>query len=197
MSDHIFFHIFSVLGFISVKKVPGNFHISAHAHANLLPRLFPAATGAFMDVSHRIHALWFGSTAAGAAVRSHVAAARLDPLAGSTARLPQVGPRAAPYSQEYFLEVVPTTFTERGGRVHRVHQFVAHRTAVQGRYAIPAVYFRLNFSPIAVAFTAEGKPLAQFVVQVCAIVGGVFTVLGLVSGWLNSSYRVLVNKRPM
>jgi len=179
-------------GSIQVKKVPGNFHVSAHAHADLLPRLFPSG---FMDVSHSVHSLWFGEEEAGRTVRDHVASAQVDPLRGAANQLPAPARGQPAHSLEYFLEVVPTKFVEAGGRTHHLHQFVAHKTSVQGRYPIPAVYFRFNFSPIAVVFEAAGKPFSHFFVQVCAIVGGVFTVLGLVTSWLNTSYRVIVSKK--
>jgi hypothetical protein len=47
-----------VQGHIFVKKVPGNFHISAHAHADLLAALFK--DGVVMNVSHVIRRLSFG-----------------------------------------------------------------------------------------------------------------------------------------
>lgn len=46
-----------VEGSFHVKKVPGNFHISAHAHMDLLPVFFPKHS---MNVSHIIHHLSFG-----------------------------------------------------------------------------------------------------------------------------------------
>ncbi len=185
-------------GSFTVKKVPGNVHISAHAHANLLSRIYGNRP---MDVSHSIHSFWFGDTEAGAATRNNVPEAQLDPLHGTQARLPVPPPAkkgsypAAAYSQEYFLEVVPTKFIEPNGRVHHSHQFAAHQTSVQGRYPIPAVYFRFNFSPLTVTYAATTKPWSHFVVQLCAIVGGVFVVLGLVSSSLNTAHNVLAARK--
>jgi hypothetical protein len=46
-----------VFGNMVVKKVPGNFHISCHAHANLIHVFFAEE---MMNVSHSIHHLSFG-----------------------------------------------------------------------------------------------------------------------------------------
>ena len=49
-----------------------------------------------------------------------------------------------------------------------------------GHYEIPAIYIRYDLSPITVQFTEVRKSFGHFLVQVSAIVGGTYTVLGLV-----------------
>lgn len=48
------------------------------------------------------------------------------------------------------------------------------------------------FSPRnAVRFKERQKSFAHFLVQLCAIVGGVFTVFGFVAGFLNSGVKFI------
>jgi hypothetical protein len=52
------YHNFSPTLFIKlIFQVPGNFHVSAHAHANLIPLFFPNMA---MNVTHFVHDLSFG-----------------------------------------------------------------------------------------------------------------------------------------
>lgn len=49
-----------LIGSFTVKEVPGNFHISSHAYQNIYVRLAMAEKIKTLDVSHKIHSLYFG-----------------------------------------------------------------------------------------------------------------------------------------
>jgi hypothetical protein len=49
-----------IVGAFTVKEVPGNFHISSHAYQNIYVRLAMAGVIKTLDVSHKIHSLYFG-----------------------------------------------------------------------------------------------------------------------------------------
>lgn len=42
---------------------------------------------------------------------------------------------------------------------------------------------------MSVVLTRKGKPLYEFITSVCAIIGGTFTVMGLVAGVLNMLFK--------
>lgn len=84
-------------------------------------------------------------------------------------------------------QVVPTKFERLNGETYDAYQFVSNSNHIVGRFQLPAIYFRYDFSPITVAFKEKKSSFAHFLVQVCAIVGGVFTVLGLVTCTLNTN----------
>lgn len=48
----------------------------------------------------------------------------------------------------------------------------------------------ISFSPVTMVITKENKPLSKFLINLCAIVGGVFVVFGL----LNSTVQSLKKK---
>jgi len=50
---------------------------------------------------------------------------------------------------------------------------------------VPAIYFRYNISPISVKYTQFRRHSFHFFVNLCAIVGGVFTVLGMLDSLIN------------
>ncbi len=49
-----------IKGAFTVKEVPGNFHISSHAYQNIYVRLAMGGVIKTLDVSHKIHSLYFG-----------------------------------------------------------------------------------------------------------------------------------------
>lgn len=81
-------------------------------------------------------------------------------------------------SFEYYIKVVPTVVQIQGEEL-RTYQFTANSNSVH--YDFPVLYFRFDLSPITVQFTRNTKSFAHFLVQICAIVGGIVTVLGLLS----------------
>ena len=58
----------------------------------------------------------------------------------------------------------------------------------------PGVFFIYDLSPMLVRLTEYRRSFAHFLTNVCAIVGGVFTVAGMLDGMLYHSGRVLKKK---
>lgn len=50
-----------IKGSFTVNEVPGNFHISSHAYANIFTRLKNDKIIETLDVSHTINYLYFGN----------------------------------------------------------------------------------------------------------------------------------------
>eukprot|EP00457_Paulinella_chromatophora_P008074 gb/GEZN01008101.1/.p1 GENE.gb/GEZN01008101.1/~~gb/GEZN01008101.1/.p1 ORF type:complete len:331 (-),score=47.64 gb/GEZN01008101.1/:447-1439(-) len=181
-----------IWGNMIVKKVPGNFHISAHAHANLLHVFFGTSP---LNVTHIIHDLHFGEQTY---ELEGIKGANVNPLKGAfkLATLDS-GDVSTAKSFEYYLKVVPTTFRKLDGTEVLSYQFVANSNDIAGRYRIPALYFRYDMSAITVRFSEKRQTLSHFLVQICAIIGGVFTVLGLMSSMLNTTVRSMMRKHEI
>ena len=56
---------------------------------------------------------------------------------------------------------------------------------------------RYDLSPIVVNFTQKQEPFLHFIVQLCAILGGVFTVAGIIDGIFHKSIMTLLKKAEM
>jgi len=192
----------NVHGWMMVKKVPGNFHVSCHAHAELINVFFQQES---MNVSHTIHHLSFGPT-----IKLNAAKAT-NPLNGvfkAAAHKPKANSghdhghghddeeedEDYPLSYEYYIKIVPTTFEYQDGSFEHSYQFVANSNEIMGHYRLPAIYFRYDLSPITMKFKNFRTPFSHFLVQVCAIVGGVFTVLGIVNSVLHQSLEHVLKK---
>ena len=79
-------------------------------------------------------------------------------------------------------------FTLLHKRATHTHTHTMHAHACSG------VFFMYDLSPMMVQLTEHKKSLAHFLTGVCAIVGGVFTVAGMVDGMLYHSTRALKKK---
>jgi hypothetical protein len=88
---------------------------------------------------------------------------------------------------------VPTTYFNLRGAEYHVHQFTANGNEYPAE-GLPAVYFRYDLSPVTVKFTQVRDSFFHFLVQVCAIVGGIYTVAGLVDNLIHTSVSKLLRK---
>jgi Endoplasmic reticulum vesicle transporter len=54
---------------------------------------------------------------------------------------------------------------------------------------VPEARFSYDISPMAVLVKKKGKHWFEFVTSMCALIGGTFTVLGLLSNFLNVIFK--------
>ena len=179
-----------MFGHFTVNKVAGNFHFapgksfqqgSMHVHD-----LLAFGPDALFNMSHTIHKLSFGADYPGLE----------NPLDGVV--ITQSGPHLM---YQYFVKVVPTVYVDIGGGVIRTAQFsvTEHAKSVDiptGRN-LPGLFCFYDVNPIQVRFMETKSSFTHFLTSVCAIVGGVFTVSGLVDSFLYHGQKVLAKKREL
>ena len=167
-------------GFLDVNKVQGNFHIAPgksfqqgeqHVHD-----LSPFPDGKF-NFSHEVRHLSFGEGYPG----------KVDPLDGTkrTLKLP-----AETGVYQYFFRIVPTTYTYLNPFKKDIstnqYSVVDHfkpvdAASIQGGSSdLPGVFFFYDLSPIKVDIAEYRTSVWKFLAEVCASVGGVFAVSGIV-----------------
>ncbi|XP_036913672.1 endoplasmic reticulum-Golgi intermediate compartment protein 1 isoform X1 [Sturnira hondurensis] len=151
-------------GQFSINKVPGNFHVSTHS-ATAQPQN--------PDMTHIIHKLSFGDT-----LQVQNVHGAFNALGGAD-RLTS-NPLA---SHDYILKIVPTVYEDKSGKQRYSYQYtVANKEYVAYSHTgriIPAIWFRYDLSPITVKYTERRQPLYRFITTICAIIGGTFTVAGI------------------
>ncbi|KAK8507360.1 hypothetical protein V6N12_072626 [Hibiscus sabdariffa] len=159
-------------GYVRVKKVPGNLIISARSGAHS----FDASK---MNMSHVLSHLSFGKTVS-PQVLSDVK--RLIPYLGRShdkldgRSFINHGDVDANVTIEHYLQVVKTeVVTNKDHRIVEQHEYTAHSSLAQSVY-IPVAKFHFELSPMQVLITEDSKSFSHFIANVCAIIGGVFTV---------------------
>ena len=100
---------------------------------------------------------------------------------------------------QYFLKVVPTFYQPlRGGQIH-TNQFSTTKNAkainlAAGGAGLPGVFFFYDFSSIRITYAEQRSSFLHFLTGACAIVGGVFTISGLVDGFVYYGQKKLGGK---
>ena len=200
-------------GFVLAKKVPGTLHFIARAPGHS----FDFAT---QNLSHVVGEFSFGSRPS--SPRRLRTLAAMHPLGLSPDWADKLAGQAF-ISQnerstfEHHARVVLTSIEPRRGgpaahfdayeyTVHS-HAFVAEAPltgagATDGANVLPrpappppAAKFSFDVSPIQIVVTEQKKALYHFVTSTCAVVGGVFTVAGIVDGVVHSGKAILAKKK--
>merc|ERR1719240_1588727 len=87
---------------------------------------------------------------------------------------------------EYYTKVVPTTYVPLDREPLHVFQFTANSNKIVNQQ-MPSLYLRYDFSPVTVRYMERRESTSHFLVQICAVIGGVFTVAGLLDSVLHKS----------
>lgn len=158
-----------------INKVPGNFHVSTHS-ATTQPDS--------IDMAHSIQELSFGDRI----TNPHVPGS-FNSLAGR-----QKLDGESIESHDYIMKIVPSIYEELRGKTYSSYQYTfAYRSyysiSHSGR-AIPAIWFRYDLSPITVKYHERRPPIYSFLTTVCAIVGGTFTVAGIIDSCIFTATEI-------
>jgi len=166
-------------GFVEVAKVAGNFHIAPGQTFEINGVMLHDMSklhNIHINMTHRIHHFTIGDSYPG----------KKNPLDGVSKMSRTDGLTGV---HEYFLKVVPTSYTRSGWFGRRVEQRHTYQYSVaeyfhevlpseRGR-VLPGVFFVYDLSAIAVVYDDRRSSIFSFIVQLCAIVGGIFTVAGM------------------
>lgn len=143
------------------------------------------------DVAHRINHLSFGEDKNLQVIRETFNGKELNPLDGmkKTDRSKKM--------YEYYMKIVPTTYTDIGGTSYYANQFTYNANELHSNMMLPAVYFRFDMSPITVKYMTYKENFLHFLIQLCAIIGGIFTVTGIIDAMIHTSVAHLLKKANM
>ncbi|CAE1330597.1 ERGIC3 [Acanthosepion pharaonis] len=176
-----------LFGTLEVNKVAGNFHFAPgksfnqhHAHVHDLQSLGSQK----FNISHKVKTLSFGDPYPGI----------INPLDGT-----QVIAEAEQMMFQYFVKIVPTTYVKIDGSVLHTNQFsvTKHSKVVSsgmGDAGLPGVFIMYELSPMMVKYTEKQRSFMHFLTGVCAIIGGIFTVAGLIDSMIYHSSRAIQKK---
>lgn len=71
-----------------------------------------------------------------------------------------------------------------------VYQLVRSSQVMQySEDAVPEARFSYDLSPMSVTVSRKSKRFYEFVTSICAVIGGTFTVVGLLSGFLSVIFK--------
>ena len=108
---------------------------------------------------------------------------------------------SAPAALPPSAQVVPTMFMDTANGTINTNQFSVTENfresqASAGR-ALPGVFFFYDLSPIKVKISQTRSSFMHFLTSVCAIVGGVFTVSGILDAFVYQGERLIRKKMEL
>ncbi|KAK1308423.1 Protein disulfide isomerase-like 5-4 [Acorus calamus] len=178
-------------GFVRVKKVPGNLIISAHSGAH-------SFDPSLINVSHYISQFSFGRKLS---VKMLSELKRITPYLGKShdrlsgkTYIAKHGETDAKITIEHYLQVVKTEIMTLRSSVEskllEEYEYTAHSSLVEST-DIPVAKFHFEPAPMQVLVTEDPKSFSHFITNICAIIGGVFTVAGILDSILHNTFRMM------
>eukprot|EP00945_MAST-04E_sp_MAST-4E-sp1_P007337 g7337.t1 len=204
----------NVEGYLAVNKVAGNIHIalgkSRSVNGRLIHQFSPDQLNHF-DTTHTINQLGFGETFPG----------QTNALDGMSKAIDSTKSLTGVF--QYYIKVIPTQYTAANGysvtysnqysftqkfvgvgeghpeaeaakKEHQPHQGHGHRHPSIIR-ALPGVFFIYDMSPFVVHRTEERPGFFHFIVRLCAVLGGVFSVSAMVERLASKGVEVITGKK--
>ncbi|BFZ05036.1 hypothetical protein BsWGS_08075 [Bradybaena similaris] len=165
----------NIYGSFELNKVAGNFHITAGKSIPVIPKGH-AHLAMMMDISdynfsHRIDHFSFGDEAGGI----------IYPLDGS-----EIVTSFGYHSFQYFMQIVPTEIRTYSTYKDTYQFAVTEKNRAinhdEGSHGVPGIFVKYDLSSLLIRVTEVHKPWWQFLVRLCGIVGGIFSVSGMLNG---------------
>ncbi|KAF9921158.1 Endoplasmic reticulum-Golgi intermediate compartment protein 3 [Linnemannia zychae] len=185
-----------IRGKVTVNKVAGNFHIApgrsfqrGNAHVHDVQQYLQQG----LDFSHHIEHLSFGEKVPKVSnPLDNANAESAEGLFMFQYYLKVVGTR------HYYLNREPVSTNQYSvTQYNRNLQYMNAWGQIQAPNGLPGVFFNFDISPMLVIQREERKSFASFLTGVCAIVGGIFTVAGILDSAIWRAERTLKKKKEL
>lgn len=163
-------------GFIDVARVPGNLHISLHAAHDMI-HLLPREYLIKLNFSHTLNELSIGNADLSNLIEKDFNAQEIIKYQNITAYDKQ-----GVTKHEYFFRIIPMQFiNECNGEKTSTFTCSLNSNSDFAHAPFGVIYFRYSFEDLTMRYTKLDKTLGSFFVSLCAILGGIFVVLGLIN----------------
>jgi hypothetical protein len=171
-------------GHLLLDRTPGNFHILARSKSH---DLAPHMT----NVSHMVNSLTIGDPMAkiriddGRATVPKTVEAKIAPMDGNvyiTENLHE--------AYHHYLKIVSTQVDglRVGFRYLRIYQILPQsQLSIYRNDMVPEAKFAYDLSPIAVSYRKDKVKWYDYCTSIMAIIGGVFTVVGMIESSIHST----------
>ncbi|XP_067646483.1 endoplasmic reticulum-Golgi intermediate compartment protein 3 [Eurosta solidaginis] len=174
-----------VQGHLEVNRMAGSFHFAPGNSFSI--RQFHIHDFQFTDVKldHTINHLSFGDK---------IEFAKTHPLDGLRVESDK-DVKSEMYN--YYIKIVPTMYVKTNKPPIHTNQFSVTRYKKDLSYrerGMPGIFFSYELSPLMVKYEEKNRSFGHFATNCCSIIGGVFTVAGIIAVFLNSSLEVIQRK---
>lgn len=179
-------------GHLWLDRVPGNFHVQARSnHHDLVPSM--------TNVSHEIHHLSIGEPLVeklietGSAFLPNEVQQKLAPMDGNVYITKDLHE-----AYHHYLKVVTTNVAGLGvmGEDMKAYQILQNSQLSYYRTdVVPEAKFIYDLSPIAVSYRARTRHWYDYLTSILAIVGGTFTIFGMLDSGIGAAQAAARRKK--
>lgn len=176
-----------------IDSVPGSFMISSKAFSPTIERLRRERLDN-TNVEHIINDLYFGEkvhkfTLLGFGLQHYNLMHTLSNKKKIGEKIPKI--------YQYYLKIVPTKFRYFRGTTYDNYQYTVNSFSENSLDRQPLLFFRYDLSPITVEYKQVKMSFLSFLINIFAILGGVFTVAGIIDAIIHKSVLMLLRKAEM
>ncbi|ETN02167.1 hypothetical protein F441_17067 [Phytophthora nicotianae CJ01A1] len=180
-----------ISGSISVNRVPGGLVFTARSDD-------VSFNAQAIDVSHVVNHFSFGQVRR----TENLFKGGSHMLAAPSNRFPLDSKMYTIESEnvtvQHFLNVVGFDNQDNSRKTHlqqRSYEFSATTTQYEDK--TPSALFTFDISPLVVQITTDNIPFYHFITHLCAVIGGVFTILGLVDSGVFHTMNSIKKKQQL
>ena len=174
--------------------MPGNFHIGHHAFFDMIQML--DGKGIMLDNSFKINHLSFGELANFDRIKGRFPDTDIQHPLDTYERInvKENGKVAKITRSMFAIQAVPSIFESDFGFgdwfATEVFQLKVHQEHA-GDSQENIIIFNYKVSPVAVQYSNSRENIAQFLINICAIIGGIFTVAGIIDSLIHKSSKMI------
>ena len=176
-----------------IDAVPGSFIISAKAFYPTIDRLKREGLDT-TNLEHKIKSLYFGQNLKDNKY-SRFSLARSGLI--NTLRNKQRKNEKNPMIYQYYLKIVPAKYKYLTGEEVNKYQYTANSFSDYVYNGLPTLFFKYDLSPITIEYKYTRMSFLTFLINIFAILGGVFTVAGIIDAIIHRSVLLLLRKAEM
>lgn len=173
-------------GHLYVKRVPGNFHV----HLSNPAYSFDSS---LVNASHIVGELWFGEAISPKDLKKLPQRSQ-DELYSHRLDGKQFTSYNENHTYVHYIQVVTNSYVQSEDEAINVYKYTVHSNEYLEVDDLPSIMFRYDLSPMSVRITKETVPFYHFITSACAIVGGVFTVIGIIDQLVHQTVRAMNKK---
>jgi len=180
-------------GHFFVDAVPGSFLITSGYYGTIVQRM--AAEGVLkINAQHRINQISFGETIKRYQIWNNFG----KQIAKLSYTLNDIKKKYEQLTSvyQYYLKIVPTKYVTYKNEIND-YQYTYNSYAERGIHEMPSLHFRYDLSPITVEYKLYKETILNFLINVFAILGGVFTVTGIIDAIIHKSVVILLRKADL
>ena len=176
-------------GNFNMRRIPGNFYFTVRHHLKTMEKINELIDYKF-NLSHKINNLSFGYENDLKYINDNFKIGKLNPLDNKIVIDKNEG-----ITHNYYMNIIPSEYYGENNKIYNVFQLTANYLSKSDSDEIPEIAFYYDISPIKITYQIIFPSNFDGIVNICAIIGGVFTIFGILNQFILKVFQGHYKKR--